>query len=200
MRRIVIVSLGVAAASLAACGKKPDAPAAPGNGKPVVETSAPAAAAPVGPVAAPRRKPGLWTQTMSMQKFTQATKICIGPDTDTKMSVWGQATKTPCTKNSFSPKLGGWTFESECDMGEGGKIVSHGDITGDFNNDYTVKVTSTTTGAAMAQANGVHEMTMQAKYEGACPADMKPGDLVMNVPGMKGGMKMNIEKMAGMQP
>lgn len=200
MRRIVIVSLGLAAAaSLNACSKKPEAPNAPNSPKPVVETSAPAKAV-TGPVAPPKRKPGLWSQTMTTKGMSQTTKICIGPDTDTKMNAWGQQVgKDICQKNAINRTLTGWSFESECDMGQGGHISSHGEATGDFDGGYTMKITSVTSGSSMAQANGTHEMTLQAKYDGACPADMKGGDMVMNVPGMKGGMKMNIEEMAAMR-
>ncbi|HET6969912.1 MAG TPA: DUF3617 family protein [Phenylobacterium sp.] len=197
MRRVVIVSLGlVAAASLGACSKKPNVPDKPNSPKPVVEGPASATAV-SGPVAPPKRRPGLWTQTMSTRGMNQTTKICIGPDTDTKMNAWGQAVgKEMCAKQAFSRTPGGWAFESECDMGQGGKVSSKGEATGDFDGGYTMKITSVTSGSSMPQANGTHEMTLQAKYEGACPADMKSGDMVMNVPGMKGGMKMNIEQIA----
>jgi hypothetical protein len=199
MRRIIVVSLGLAAAaSLAACSKKPSVPDKPNSPKPVVEGAAPSA--PLTPAPMPRRRPGLWSQSMALRGMTQTTKICIGEDTDKKMSAWGQAMgKNPCSKTEFHPTTGGWAFASECDMGESGHISSHGEATGDFNTGYTVKVSSVTSGASMPQANGAHEMTMQAKYEGACPADMKPGDISMNVPGMKGGMKINVEQMAAMR-
>jgi hypothetical protein len=199
MRRIVVVSLGlVAAASLAACSKKPSVPDKPNSPKPVVEATAPDK--PMASAAMPHRKPGLWSQTMATRGMTQTSKICIGADTDTKMSAWGQAMgKSACSKNDFHPTATGWAFTSECDMGEAGHISSKGEATGDFNGGYTMKVTSVTTGSSMPQANGSHDMTLQAKYEGACPADMRPGDITMNMPGMKGGMKINVEQMAAMR-
>ncbi|MBW8815741.1 MAG: DUF3617 family protein [Caulobacterales bacterium] len=199
MRRIVIVSLGlVAAATFSGCSKKPGVPDKPNSPKPVVEGSAPAKA--LGPAALPHRKPGLWSQTMATRGMTQQTKICIGPDTEAKVTPWGQAMgKNLCSKNAVSRTPTGWAFESECDMGEGGHIASHGEASGDFDGGYTMKITSVTTGSSMAQANGTHEMTLQAKYEGACPADMKSGDMTMSMPGMRQGMKINVEQMAAMR-
>ncbi|TAJ69866.1 MAG: DUF3617 family protein [Phenylobacterium sp.] len=183
----VIAVLGVGVLALAACSKKEDK-------SPAAEASASGgnASATAGPVAMPKRKPGLWSHTVSSSGSTQAMQICIDEDTDAKMSVWGQAvSKDMCSKNSFAAAPGGYAFESECDLGgDMGHVVSKGAVTGDFNSAYTVKTTSTTTGAAMAQANGTTEMTLTAKWEGACPAGMKGGDITL-----PGGMKINMEAM-----
>jgi hypothetical protein len=134
---------------------------------------------------------------MNTAGMHQTTKICLDADTDAKLTMWGQAVgKDTCKRNAITPTAGGWSFESECDLGSGGHIVSKGVATGDFNSAYTVKVSSTTTGAAMAQANGAHEMQLDAKWEGPCPAGMKGGDVHMDIPGMKGGMTINLEQMA----
>jgi len=196
MRHALLFGLGIAAvAGLAGCQKKDAATGAAGQ---TGASSPPAiASAPVGP---PHRKAGLWAQTMDGEGGHQTIRMCLDADTDSKMSVWGQAMKSDsaCAKNIVKPMAGGWAFESECDMGQGGKILSQGMVDGDFNSKYTVKVTSTTTGAAFAQANGRHEMTLTAEYQGACPAGMKGGDVNIEVPGMKGGMTMNLEKMQAM--
>jgi hypothetical protein len=70
-------------------------------------------------------------------------------------------------------------------------------VTGDFNSAYSVKVTSHSDNAP-AGAPRDADMTLQAKWLGACAADQKPGDIVM-----PGGFKMNItdmEKLKGMMP
>ena len=188
MRRAPLLSvtlLGLLA--LAACQKKDEA-AATGEAKPVT------AAAPGPMTQPPHRKAGLWTHTMSTAGVNQTMKLCLDADTESKMTIWGQATgKNTCSKNSFAPAPGGWAFDSTCEMGESGTITSKGTVTGDFNSAYTVKISSTTTGAAMAQANGAHEMNMTAKWEGPCPAGMKGGDVEM--PGMPAGMTLNLEDM-----
>ena len=55
---------------------------------------------------------------------------------------------------------------------------------------YKMEITSTTSGAAMAQANGTHKMAMEAKWEGPCPANMKVGDIQL-----PGGMTINPQAM-----
>lgn len=192
MRRLVIVCVGVVAVgALSACQKKSADPAKTGEAAPVSAM----AAAPIGP---PQRKAGLWAQTMTGQGMHQTMKMCLDSDTDAKMAIWGQAMSkdNPCSKNSVTPTAGGWKFESECDMGGAGHLVSTGTATGDFNSKYTVKINSVTTGSSMPQANGAHEMSIDATWEGACPAGMKAGDVNMTVPGMKGGMTINVEKLA----
>lgn len=179
MHRVLV--LGASLLALAACQKKPEA-AATGDA-PAVSASAPA-----GNVSPPRRKPGLWSQTVSTGGMTQTMKLCLDEATEARMTVWGQqASKDICAKNQVTPAPGGWTFVSECDMGEAGKVVTTGQATGDFNAKYVIKATSVTTGSSMAQSNGTHEMEMTGTWEGACPANMKPGDMTL-----PNGMTMNL--------
>ncbi|WP_310539977.1 DUF3617 family protein [Phenylobacterium sp.] len=183
MRRVLV--MGVALLALAACQKKVEATAAVGE--------APAASATVSAVSPPKRKPGLWAQTISTNGMTQTMKLCLDEATEAKMTVWGQqAGKDICAKNTVTPAPGGWTFVSECDMGQAGKVATTGKATGDFNSKYVIKATSVTTGSTMAQANGTHEMEMTGTWEGACPASMKPGDMTL-----PNGMTMNIGAIAG---
>ncbi len=190
MRHVAWLSVSaVGLLALAACSKKADTPAATGEAKP-------AAAAMPSMTTPPSRKPGLWSQTMSSADMNQTMKVCLDADTDAKMSVWGQAMgKDMCSKNSFSRTPGGWSFESVCAMGEAGTVTSKGVVTGDFNSAYTVKISSTTTGSSMPQANGAHEMSLNANWEGACPAGMKGGDVRISMPGMDKTMTINLEQM-----
>lgn len=189
MRVYAVVALG--ALALAACSKKEDKAAAP-DAAASASASGGNASATADPVAMPKRKPGLWSHTIAAEGANQTMQVCIDADTDSKMSVWGQAvSKDMCSKNSFAAAPGGYAFESECDMGEMGRVVSKGTVTGDFASAYTVKTTSTTTGSSMPQANTTSEMTLTAKWEGACPAGMKGGDVTL-----PGGMKINMEAMA----
>jgi hypothetical protein len=81
---------------------------------------------------------------------------------------------------------GGYDIESVCDLGEAGTMTSKGTVTGDFDADYTVRMTITTKGAAAPQMNGVRTMSMEARWMGPCPAGMQPGDMTV------AGMKMNL--------
>ncbi|MEW5686632.1 MAG: DUF3617 family protein [Pseudomonadota bacterium] len=188
MRALVIVCAG--ALALSACGKKEDA--AKTGETADAAASAPAAA---GPATPPKRKPGLWKQTVSAGGTTQESKLCLDEATEAKMTLWGQAVgKDICAKNTITPAPGGWKLESDCDFGESGRNVSTGTITGDFASKYVLKMTTTTTGAKMVQANGTQDMEMTGTWEGACPADMKPGDMTL-----PGGLKVNIANMPGMK-
>lgn len=180
----VVALLGVSLLALAACSKKEEKAA-------TADGADAAATAPAGPVTMPKRKPGLWAHTMTTEGTTQTVKLCLDADTDAKMSVWGQAVSNEmCSKNLITRTPTGYAFESECDMGTMGRSSGKGTVTGDFSSAYTVQMTSTTTGSSMAQANTTSSMTLTAKWEGACPAGMKGGD--MELPG---GMKINMEAM-----
>lgn len=183
------LTMTVALLALAACGKKEDKTAAVGDAAPAAAT----APAP-GPAATPRRKPGLWTQTVSMEGFSQITRICLDEATEAKLSVvGGQMSQEACSQTTMTPKLGGgWSFSSTCDMGSGGKTTTTGVITGDFGSKYRMEADTTTEGAGAPQMNGARKMVMEAAWQGPCPADFKPGDMEM-----PNGMKMNMLAMGG---
>jgi hypothetical protein len=183
---------GAAVLALGACAKKTET-AATGTAAPA-PANAPAAT-PVGPIGLPSRKAGLWEQTMNSEKMHQTVSMCIDTALDQKMKVWGsQSGKSNCSEEKISQHLGGgYEFHAVCAMGESGTITSDGQATGDFGSHYTVALTSTTSGSPMAQANGVHKMSIDAVWKGPCPADMKPGDMML-----PGGMKFNVaDAMAG---
>jgi len=187
MRRVLV--LGVSVLALAACQKKEETAAATGEGAPA------AASAPAGPVTPPKRKPGLWSQTMVTGGVTQTVKICLDEATEARMTIWGQqVNQEMCARNSFARMPGGWTFDSECDMGGMGKVTSKGTVTGDFNSRYVIKATSTTTGSSMPEANRTDTMEMTGVWEGACPAGMPPGEMTL-----PGGMTMNLNNLPGAQ-
>jgi len=190
----VYAVLGASLLALTACSKKEDkAPAAEASAS--ANASGADAAAAAGPIAPPKRKPGLWSQTVTSQGTTQTMKLCLDEATEAKLTVWGgQATAEMCPKNAFARTPTGFTFESECNLGGAGKVVTKGVSTGDFDSKYEIKATSTTTGSSMPQANGAHDMVMVGTWEGPCPAGMKAGD--MSLPG---GVTMNINQVAGMK-
>lgn len=137
----------------------------------------------------PRRKAGLWEQTVSTAGMAQTSTLCVDAAVEEKLGWWSQqATQTQCSQTSFTPSPGGWTFSSTCDMGGSGRTVTKGVATGDFGSAYQMDMTSTTTGATTAHMNGEHKMTIKAAWKGPCPADMKPGDMVLT----PGGVKINL--------
>ena len=185
MRRYAIVGLGVLA--LAACQKKAQEadPAAEQAGK----AATAGASAGLG-----MRKAGLWSQTVNADGHTQTMKICFDAANLEDAEFSGDVTKDKCSEHTVTPAPGGWSFKSVCDLGPGGHIVSTGTATGGGDG-YKVDVTTVTTDAAMPQANGTHQAAIEAKWEGPCPAGMKPGDI-----DLPGGMRINPQTMAGRAP
>lgn len=196
MTRTILIC-GAAVLALSACSKKTDT-AATGTAAPANATAA--APAPSGPLGLPSRKAGLWEQTLNSDRgegkgIHQTVSMCLDAAFDQKMKVWGSQSgaKSNCTEEKINRTLGGgYEFHAVCAMGESGTITSDGKATGDFGSHYTVDVTSTTSGSPMAQANGVHKMSIEATWKGPCPADMKAGDMRMG-----NGMTIN---MAGGTP
>ena len=189
IRRTGLILATAALAAVAGCNRKTQEAAAP-------SAESPAAQAPAAGVAAaptpPKRRPGLWEQTMSMSGMTQTSQLCVDAAVEQKLGWWSQqATRDMCSQQSFAPGPGGtWTFSSTCNMGSGGVTVTRGVASGDFAQAYQLDMTSTTTGAGAPQMNGEHKMTMKAAWKGPCPAGMRPGDMVLSAGGQ--GVRMNL--------
>ncbi|HEV7385596.1 MAG TPA: hypothetical protein VGN89_12010, partial [Phenylobacterium sp.] len=97
MKRAIGIA-AVALLALAGCQKKTET-AATGT---AASATATAPAAPAGPLTPPPRKPGLWTQTVSMAQMQQTTKLCLDEATDKQMAWWGsQAAKTTCPEQTI---------------------------------------------------------------------------------------------------
>lgn len=189
---LVLCMIAVAGLGLGGCNRKNDetAPKAAAAG----QAAAPAvASAPAAVSAPPRRKPGLWRQTVSTAGMTQSSRICLDEAAEQKLSAFGeQATRGMCEKNEVSRRPDGtYAFTSVCDMGQGGKTTTTGVASGDFDVRYKVEAESTTTAASAPQMNGAHKMTLEAEWLGPCPAGFKPGDIEL-----PGGMKINALQMA----
>ncbi len=183
----IVLVLG--AGMFAGCHKAP--PAAPT----AASTVAKPAAAVVPVQVLPARQPGLWSITISENNSPDAPQVqqmCLDALTDQHLGVLGNdLSGDKCKKTVSHMADGGWGIIAECDMGTGGVDEYSGQITGDFSQDYTLKVRSQTTGAALPQMNRVTTYTVIAKRTGACAADQRPGDVVSD------GIKLNLFDMAG---
>ena len=177
------VMIGIVAFASAACSKDQPTDAA---GK-----AAPAA------VEVPKRKPGLWKQTMLVEgvDVLQTVQLCLDEASDPKLAWWGQqGFKQACSKNDISRQPdGSWKFSSICE-GAGVKTTNDGAAVGDFSSRYQLRAESTTTGAPVPQMNGSRTVTIDAEWLGECPAGMAPGD--MDLPN---GQRMNMLEMSGLQ-
>lgn len=148
----------------------------------------------------PARKPGLWQMTMSFAGRSvpgQVMKECIDASTDNMMRNFGGSLQGHCSKQTVSRSGGAIIVNSVCSFA-GATTTSHSVITGDFNSDYTMQVTSTRHGGPPIPgqpSDGTNHMTIAAKWLGPCGIH-HPGDIIM-----ANGMTMNIfdmQKMRGM--
>ena len=162
------------------------------------------AAAPAGALDLPARKVGLWELKMTFEGRNtppQTMQHCIDAATDKLMSsIGGGMRQDMCSKQDMRKTGGTITVDSVCQLGPM-TITSQAVITGDFNSAYTVKVTSQRTGGPSMPGmpgDGASNMTIEAKWQGACQAGQQPGDIIMadgrkvnvrdfqNVPGIGG--------------
>jgi hypothetical protein len=157
-------------------------------------------AAPALAIELPTRKAGLWELKM-MRAGSPAPEMtmqhCTDKTTDKKMTTsLSPMAKENCSKIDIRKTATGYVTDSVCSFG-GTTMTSHSEVTGDFNSAYSVKVTSHNEGAPAGAPRDTN-MTLEAKWLGACAADQRPGDIVM-----PGGFRMNItdmEKLKGMMP
>lgn len=148
------------------------------------------AAMPASAVELPVRKAGLWELKMVMAGSpvpAMTMQHCTDETIDRQMSaMYGPAQTNMCTKNDVQKTATGFAVDSICNTG-GIATTTHAEIGGDFNSAYTVKVATKMSGGPAGMPQDAN-MTLEAKWLGACTADQKPGDIVM-----PGGIKMNIK-------
>jgi hypothetical protein len=132
----------------------------------------------------PRRKPGLWEVTMQMPDMPSMP----GGGGGLKSSERGGET---CRQNSLKRSGNTVDIVADCTSAEGkSHVVSH--YSGDMQGSYTGE--SVVTFDPPRHGRKEMRMGMQAKYAGACPTDMKPGDI------RTGGMTMNPSQPGGAIP
>jgi hypothetical protein len=165
--------------------------------------------------ALPQRKAGLWEGSMQVTGMPvpggMASRQCVDAKTDAEMQRKGMSggRDSQCRQTSIKRSAGQIEIQTDCTSSEGkSHIVST--LTGDFQNRYRMenKMSFDPPRQGMSEAH----MTMEAKYMGACPPDMKPGDIrmangmtmnpaqgqVSGAPGMPAGMDLN--KLKSMSP
>lgn len=156
-----------------------------------------AAAALAGP-AFPRRKDGLWEMRVETSAKGQPMTLqqCADAATDRLLQEQGASRQAEVRKP---------TNCQEDMRSEVGRVLTHKEVcklpdttmtrltvvTGDMNSSY--RVSSHTTYAPPRAKQDESDMTMEAQWKGACPAGMRPGDMVL-----PGGMKMNVVDMQRM--
>jgi hypothetical protein len=127
----------------------------------------------------PFTKDGLWQATTSHTmagKTNQMTlKICQDHSTQQKdrdLSAQLRA-KDQCTHTTSQPGPGVYVVEKKCTIGPNAGSASKSTLT--FQGDGAYRLDMHVTGKTGAES----VMSIDGKYLGPCPADMKPGDTVM---------------------
>ena len=144
----------------------------------------------------PTRKAGLWELKMMFEGGNapvQSMQQCTDASTDKLMtSSFGARGWEDCSKKDVQVSGNTVTLDSVC-KGGGMTVTTHAVVSGDFNSAYTVKVTSQRQGGPPGAAGtGTTNMTIDAKWTGACKPDQKPGDIVMM------GQRFNVRDMQSM--
>ena len=167
----------------------------------------------------PHRRPGLWEVTMQMPDMPSMpggggglnSSECIDEKTDEAMQKkamsGGERGGETCRQTSLKRSGNTVDIVADCTGAEGkSHVVSH--YTGDMQGSYAGE--SVITFDPPRHGRKEMRMGMQAKYAGACPADMKPGDIRTGgmtmspsqpggaIPGMPAGMDMS--KLRNMSP
>ncbi|MGB9368957.1 MAG: DUF3617 family protein [Xanthobacteraceae bacterium] len=142
----------------------------------------------------PARKAGLWEMTMTFEGRNtppQTMQQCIDAATDKAMQDMSAGVRGQGCSKRETKKVGDTiVFDSVCSMGAG-TTTSHGVVSGDFNSAYTVTINSKHEGGPpVPNMPAETNMTVAAKWLGACKADQKPGDIIM-----ANGTKMNVTDM-----
>lgn len=145
------------------------------------DDSKPAVAAAKAPEGPPKQLSGQWEykNTIAGQQMTM--KTCVDAKSQEAVSwVNPGAVTQDCSKREYNKQADGtWTFYTVCRTAQGGETTTSGAAKGDFSRNFTVLVTVKTEGAAVAQANGVLDMKIDASYVGPCPAGQRGGDVVL---------------------
>jgi hypothetical protein len=133
----------------------------------------------------PLIKEGAWQTRVQMQiagkNNEQTMKQCVSKESQQKDREFSDQLrkKDQCTYTVSHPSANSWMSESHCAAGSNPGALNTATMTFQGDDSYHMEVHSS--------HGGVDAVTiMDGKYLGACPVDMKPGDLIL-----PNGMKMN---------
>jgi hypothetical protein len=167
--------------------------------KPVLKTLFVVTVALVGPLALaasfedlPKRKPGLWETTITPgdgQHPPPTNRMCLDAETDRELVRFGMgATNQVCSKHDISISGNVATIDAVCQLGPS-KQTTRSTITYTGNTAYRTQVKAQFDPPFLGKTES--STSTEAKWTGPCPADMKPGDMVMG-----NGVKINIKDVA----
>lgn len=143
----------------------------------------------------PHFKAGLWQVSLVMMGKPGSEKICLDDATEKLMyRVAMSASQKNCTKTDIHSTGSQMTSDSVCKIGTSTR-TSHTVMT--FSGDSAYHTDITTHVDPPVSNHADTKSTMDGKWLGACPADMKPGDAVVTVEGLPQPMRMNLKDVLG---
>jgi hypothetical protein len=142
----------------------------------------------------PMRKPGLWeiTRKTDNPKIAPTVeKVCMDAATDQLLYKEGAgASQKMCSRVDIRNAGGKVMVESQCQIG-GSKVTSHSITTMSGDSAYHTDVNVHFEPALYGKSDS--NSTQDAKWMGACPADMRAGDVIIAPSAtMPMPMKMNL--------
>lgn len=138
----------------------------------------------------PPRRAGLWDGSVKMGERTTQTQYCVDPATDRQMMEYGNQ-KLKEAGGQVSVKIDGHVVHVSSVTKVGSRTMTM-EQTLTFNGDSQVTgVGHTSFDPPMPQAGKAFpgDMVIEQHWTGGCPADMKPGDMIVN------GQKINVTDM-----
>jgi len=175
----ILAGVCLAAFTLTACDRSAEKPATPGE-QPAAASAAPAGPIPPGVDPAPTVKGGLWELTSRTPGMEGKVRTCFDPKVQAQSALVAQGMdRRHCSRSDWRKTDEGHAFDIACERG-GRMFVSSGTLTGDLAESYVMKADS------VMSADGVTRGAKQdvsARNLGECPADMKAGDVLVQVDG-----------------
>ena len=133
----------------------------------------------------PVMRAGLWQITTTTTP-ARANRPNLGPtelcaDGTTAARVGGMRRRGgACAPTITRNADGSIGFKSDCDTPFGSHVTTRGTFSGDAQSTYHVRLETQMSGAPRAEMNGARTIEINARYAGACPAGMNPGDMRIN--------------------
>jgi hypothetical protein len=140
------------------------------------------------------RKPGAWEVKTAIEGSnapSRTVRQCIDTGTDQLLqSSAGPFNPAACERRNVQRSAERTTIDFVCTVA-GKPATARSVITGSFESSYTMTVTA----ESGALPGGKMIMTMDGHWLGACPADQRPGDVVLS-----NGVKVNVPDLQKQAP
>src|SRR5579859_5751294 len=145
---------------------------------------------------APKRKPGLWEIVSSSDRSgsqPRTVKMCTDAKTADLFSQLGdRASQKACSKRDVQNQGSQIVTDTVCTIAQS-QVTSHTVMTFDNPTSFTIKVHSRYEPALFGRTES--NSTQTGKWVGACPADMKPGEVLS-----PNGVRINLNAVLESKP